>query len=149
MILRSPGTGSDLSTRYVSALYNGNRENKTKMASRNRIEGVETNRCQVTNTRYVLESFRDLGQRRSQCFQCTSSSSTQAAGRRCAGVQTTLHHALLTISAAPDAQIARSDEYGTFTWEEPSTPTQNDESNGMLADPIARSSEPNTDPNVC
>ena len=72
-----------------------------------------------------------------------------AAARRCASVQTTHLYAFLTISTSPDAQIARSDEYGTFTWEEPSTPTQNDESNGMLADPIARSSEPNTGPNVC
>ena len=53
-----------------------------------------------------------------------------AAARRCASVQTTHLYAFLTISTSPDAQIARSDEYGTFTWEEPSTPTPYDESNG-------------------
>ena len=80
------------------------------------------------------------------CIPCTSSSSTGAAARRCASVQTTHLHAFLTISTSPDAQIARSDEYGTFTWEEPSTPTPYDESNGLLPNPIARSSEPNHRP---
>ena len=39
------------------------------------------------------------------CFQCTSSSSTQAAAKRCAGVQTTHHHALLTRLPTPQGEL--------------------------------------------